>query len=367
MSKKLLFLSAFSRDHALVSPSYFEVFKEEDFKVQSFRLEKQVGLKNKIKYIASLYSAFKKFRPDFVFVNDEFFSKNVLLVSLLKTIFFKKTKIISFIAERYIPQNSFLNAIKLDFLLKNIDFLFCRNKKELENIKKRKPFSNYKNLYQIYWGYPRSVYFPLGQSREDVCENLEILKNNYSKIKDKFVLGFIGRIIPEKGLLYLLKCLPLLPDKFAVVFAGRVIKNDYYKEIEKFIEDNNLKERVVYLGYVDSEHLKYVYNIFDLAVTPTTQEFDKDCIELFGAVLAEAMLSKVMVIGSDNGAIPEVINRKEMIFKESDSKDLLRVINFVHNLNPAEKKAIIEENYKRAIDNFSSEAFVRGIINTISK
>lgn len=341
--------------------SYFEFLQKSNFETKVFKLEKKSSLKEKVKYIRSIISELKGFNPDFIYINDEFFSKNTLFITFLRRLFSKKSKIITFIASRYIPEYNLLNKIKLHFLLKNIDFLFCRNKKELKKIKNIDLFKNYSKLYQIYWGLPKRVFYRINQTKKEICDSFLPLKKIYPKIKNKYILGFVGRISQEKGIDIILESLNKLPKNLIFLYVGRIEDIEYQKKLSNFIKENNLTNRVIYLGFIENEKLRYIYNILDLIILPTTKKYDPLLEELFGAVLAESMLCKTLVIGSNNGAIPEVIGRKDLIFEEDNPKDLSRAINYICNLRQEEKEKIINLNYDRAINNFSSEKFVENI------
>ncbi len=362
MNSRIIFSSE-RRNQTLLR--YVKLFERSNFQTRYFQFKKPVSSKERLDYINSFFKEIKNFNPDFIYVDDEFSTKTIFLIIFIRKLFFKKFKIITFIAYQLIPDyNNLFNRIKIRFLLKNIDFLFCRNNKDLKKIKNINLFKNYSQLFQVYWGFSKELFYEINQPKEVIAKSFDVLKINYSKIRGKYVLGYIGRIVPEKDLTILLECLVQLPDNFILVYAGEYNNQEYQKKIEDFIKQNNLKERVVYLGYVVEKNLKFVYNILDLMILPTTIKYNGS-IELFGSVLAEAMLCKRLVIGSDNGSIPEVIGREDLIFKESNQKDLLRLINYVYSLKQKEKEVIINENYNRAINNFTDEIFVEKIVNTV--
>lgn len=341
--KRIIFFSNISS----ILANSFVLFEKSNFEIRSFRFEKKESFSEKIRYLGKIISELRSFRPDFIYINDEFFTKNTLFLILVKKFFLRKSKIITFIANRYIPQCTFWNKFELKFLLKNIDFLFCRNKKEFIEIKNKDLFKNYSKLSQLYWGIPKKPFYRIDKP-----------------VISKYVLGFSGRVVPEKGLEILLESLKKLPDKFVLSYAGKFESNDYQKKIEDFIKNNNLTKRVTYYGYLGEEELNSFYNSLDLLVLPTTSKPD-GCTELFGRVLVEAMFCQILVIGSSNGSIPEVLGNNKLVFKEGDSEALLNSIKYIYNLKEEEKDKIRKENYERAVDNFESEPFVRKIINTI--
>lgn len=365
--KKIIIFFRNYRDNREIYSEYLKLFNKKGFKTEVFDFTKTYLQENKIGYVLSVLKAIRDFEPDFIYVADEIFSKNVLLIALARKIFFYKYKITALVASQYVLNNKkgFINKIKSNFLIANVDVLFCRNKKELQKIKAMDLFKKRNNISQLYLGAPREFFYKINQPREEVCSHLECLRINYAKIKGKYILSFIGRITPEKGLLEFLECFKKLPDNFALLYAGRAEQSDYFNKICGFVKNNNLENRVVYLGYLAGKDLKYFYNVSDLVIMPTTQKYN-NFLELFGSVIPESILCKTLIIGSDNGSIPEVINRPDLIFKEGDIDDLLRVINYVYELEPAKKDEIINNNYEMAQQKYSAEAFVGAIIKAIS-
>ena len=59
----------------------------------------------------------------------------------------------------------------------------------------------------------------------------------------------------------------------------------------------------------------------DLVVIPSLYE------EQYGRVIQESVACGALVIGSKVGAIPEIINDKDLLFIKNDHKDLSRKIN----------------------------------------
>lgn len=349
--KKILFLLKNYNDNSETFLEYLKLFEQKGFQTRVFDIGLAHKQKGRVGYIAAVLKEIKKFNPDYIYVADEIFSRNVLFIALAKKAFFYKYKIIAFIASQYVLKS---NRIKASFLLKNVDFMFCRNKKELQKIKQMPLFKNSKNIYQVYLGVSENIFY----------RTAGLQKNYFGK--DRYVLGFIGRIVPEKGLDIILECLAKLPENFVLLVAGKKDNFSYQKKVQDFIEKNNLEKRVVWLENVKEKELKYVYGACDLAVMPTTQKYN-NFLELFGSVIAESMLCRTLIIGSSNGSIPEVIARPDLIFEEDNTNDLLRAINYVYNLSPEEKERIIAENYNMAKREYSSQAFVGAITKAISQ
>ena len=120
-----------------------------------------------------------------------------------------------------------------------------------------------------------------------------------------FTFGFIGRIVPEKGIKTLLRAVHQLEGDWRLRLVGG---GTTWAEIERLAHQLGIGERVSFIGQLPSTDLPAQYHQLDaLALPSLTRENWK---EQFGRVLVEAMASGVPVIGSDSGAIPRSHRRR---------------------------------------------------------
>ena len=135
-------------------------------------------------------------------------------------------------------------------------------------------------------------------------EKKKMLKELNINEKD-FVAIFIGRIIPEKGVLELLKAVENVnKENFSLLLIGSSNFNnktstDYEKKVKELIK--KMKKNVVQVGYVDNKDLYKYQNIADFAIVPSL------CEEAAGLVVLEAQAAKLPVIASKVGGIPEFL------------------------------------------------------------
>jgi len=127
-----------------------------------------------------------------------------------------------------------------------------------------------------------------------------------------FTIGYIGRLVAEKGIGTLLAAIADLPNARLVLVGDGALRD----EIERWIAARQLTARVQRVPALPHEEIARVLNTLDVLVLPsqTTPTWK----EQFGHVLVEAMASGVPVIGSNSGAIPEVIGDAGIIFPEGD-------------------------------------------------
>lgn len=366
MGKKILFFLKEYDNYSPIFSEYLAIFNKNGFETRVFDFTKAHASHGKVGYIISIIKEIKKFQPDAVYIGDELFSKNVLLIVLLKKLFFFGYKVSTLIASQYIPKGTSLNTAKLRFLLASVNTLFCRNEEEFKKIKAISVFKNYQGLTKLYLGVPEKFFHKIEHGRQEILAHLPMLKKGGADIEGKYVLGFAGRIVPEKGLMLILGVLKELPSNVILLVARRTDKFyvDYANQIDNFIADNNLAKRVIWTENLDNSDITYLYNVCDLMIMPTTAKYD-GFSELFGSVIAESMLCKTLIIGSDNGSIPEVIDNPRFIFKQDDAGDMLKAINFVYSLSSEEKQRVLENNYKKALQDYSDTAFVNTIIKAL--
>jgi glycosyltransferase involved in cell wall biosynthesis len=177
-----------------------------------------------------------------------------------------------------------------------------------------------------------------------------------------FVVGFVGRFVPEKGLLTLLNSLIFLKDQhWKLLLLGRGILKD---ELVNLATENNIQDRVIFVESVPHDEVPNYINLMNTLVLPSETTYQFKTLtsvgwkEQFGHVLIEAMACKVPVVGSDSGEIPYVIGEAGLVFPEGDAQALadclLQLIekpDLAHNL--------AEIGYQKAMDKYTNKALAK--------
>ena len=128
------------------------------------------------------------------------------------------------------------------------------------------------------------------------------------EIKEKgrgLILGNAGRLTAQKGQRYLIETAQKLKQTgvdFTLFIAG---SGDMEQELKQWIQQNNLNEQVILLGFV--EDMEAFMNSLDVFLL--TSEW-----EGFGFVLVEAMAREVPVVCFDITSNPEIIEHQETGF-----------------------------------------------------
>ncbi len=133
-----------------------------------------------------------------------------------------------------------------------------------------------------------------------------------------FVVGYLGRLVEEKGVDLLLEALAGLAGTWQVRILG---SGPARADLEAQAGRLGLTDRVSFADWIPSSQLPDYYRRLDVLVLPSRTR--PNWKEQFGRVLIEAMACGVPVIGSDCGEIPNVIGDAGLIFPEGWA-DLLR-------------------------------------------
>jgi glycosyltransferase involved in cell wall biosynthesis len=136
-----------------------------------------------------------------------------------------------------------------------------------------------------------------------------------------FLAGYVGRLVEEKGLGDLLEALVLSAKDVHAVFVGGGV---WEEQGRRHASELGVAGRVHFLPARRLEELPAVMNALDAFVLPsrTTPRWK----EQFGRVIIEAHACCTPVIGSDSGAIPEVIGEGGLIFPEGDAPALAQCV-----------------------------------------
>ena len=113
-----------------------------------------------------------------------------------------------------------------------------------------------------------------------------------------------------------------------------------------------LGHRVIWIPTVPHADVVRYINAMDVLVLPslTTQPWK----EQFGRVLIQAMSCQVPVIGSNSGAIPEVIGDAGIVVPEGDPSALARAIERLYR-SEEERMALGKKGRERVLQHFTNE------------
>lgn len=155
-------------------------------------------------------------------------------------------------------------------------------------------------------------YIPNGVSYPKVIKS-NLIKQKFGLEKDNYIL-FLGRIVPEKGLQYLIEAFKKINTDKMLVIAGGV--SDTYDFLQDLINLGKEDKRILFTGFVQGELLDELYSNAYIYVLPSD-------VEGMPLSLLEAMSYGNCCLVSDIAECREVVENQAVLFKKSDVDDLI--------------------------------------------
>jgi len=142
----------------------------------------------------------------------------------------------------------------------------------------------------------------------EISESFKDIREEYHLDPTVKLVGCIGRIIPQKGQMVLLRAIPGVleryRDTFFLIVGDAFLREEAYKnELLEFIDKNGIEDRIRFTGF--RKDIRRVINSLDVMVFPSITP------EAFGLSTLEAMSLAKPVIASDVGGIREMIEDRE--------------------------------------------------------
>ncbi|MEO0561778.1 MAG: glycosyltransferase family 4 protein [Chloroflexota bacterium] len=137
-----------------------------------------------------------------------------------------------------------------------------------------------------------------------------------------FTVGYVGRLVPEKGVDLLLRAVASTDNTTQLRFIGGGPER---ASLGALAAELGIANRVTFIAQVPSTEMPAQFHTFDVLALPSLTR--PNWKEQFGRVLTEAMASGVPVIGSDSGAIPGVVGDAGLIVPEGDPHALCSALS----------------------------------------
>lgn len=180
------------------------------------------------------------------------------------------------------------------------------------------------------------------------------------KINEKTLkIGFVGRVVYEKGINYLLQTIPYLEEKFndfKIIIVGdyeKVAGGSVKEELDTYMKQ--YPKRIVFTGFLSDKERNQFYSSLDVFVLPSI-----DPLEAYGMVQIEAMLCGAPVVATNLPGVREIVKRTGYgrIAKIKDAPDLAKQITEVvtkhKKYTPSREEVIKQFNPDDAIAAYSS-------------
>ena len=160
--------------------------------------------------------------------------------------------------------------------------------------------------------YDRETHFiPNGVNRPQIRE-ANLITDRFGLKKDSYIL-FLGRLVPEKGIRYLVEAFKnVKTDKKLVIAGGSRDTDSFMAELKELAKSD---DRILFTGFVQGAMLDELYSNAYIYTLPSD-------LEGMPLSLLEAMSYGNCCLVSDIPECAEVVEDKALIFKKADVKDL---------------------------------------------
>lgn len=160
--------------------------------------------------------------------------------------------------------------------------------------------------------YNRDTHFIPNGVNKPTIRKPKIIKEKYGLEQDEYIL-FLARIVPEKGLQYLIDAYKQIDTNVKLVIAGGASHtNDFLEEVRKKASEDN---RIIMTGFVQGEELEELFSNCYLYCLPSD-------IEGMPISLLEAMSYGRMCLVSDIEENTQVTGKYATTFEKSNVEDL---------------------------------------------
>jgi glycosyltransferase involved in cell wall biosynthesis len=249
----------------------------------------------------------RQFRPDIIHAEEEPDSLAALQITLARRLFAPQAKLILFTWQNIDRERRPEVRWVTRQTLRAADAVLCGNR-EAQSILARQRYPGYTEVLPAN-GVDTDNFRPCAER----------------PVQPNFVIGYIGRLAPEKGIHVLLEALAQLGTEFELRLMGDGREGPALLAQSRAL---GLGNRVQFIpARPPAQVAEYMCHLDALVLPSLTTAVWK---EQFGRVLTEAMACRVPVVGSNSGAITEVVDQAGLIFPEGDAAALADCLRRLH-------------------------------------
>ena len=191
-------------------------------------------------------------------------------------------------------------------------------------------------------------------------------RKKYGVNDNDIVIMFVGRPVPQKGVKELLLAFRELVNSYnniKLLIVGNsgfgIETTTNYDEILLEIA-SQIKDKVVFTGFIHNKQLPMIHSIADIAVVPSIYD------EPAGLVVIEALASGLPLIITESGGMPEYINNE-------CAKIVTRNENIINNLKESIEELLVDKKLREDMgkkahifaQRFSEEIYYKEFISIL--
>ena len=157
----------------------------------------------------------------------------------------------------------------------------------------------------------KTVYIPNGVNKPEI-KPADLIAKEYGLRKNAFIL-FLARLVPEKGLQYLIEAFKhIQTEKKLVIAGGSSDSDDFMKQVQNMAAGDS---RIIFTGFVQGQMLDELYSNAYIYCLPSD-------LEGMPLSLLEAMSYGNCCLTSDIAECAEVVEDKALLFQKGNVASL---------------------------------------------
>ncbi|MEM3455614.1 MAG: glycosyltransferase [Candidatus Micrarchaeia archaeon] len=194
----------------------------------------------------------------------------------------------------------------------------------------------------------------------NIIDSIQITKTEEKRkiglTDNHIVFGNVGRLVKTKGQFFLIEAFVKVLHKLHNARLVIVGSGELYKDLKKQVEDLGIKEYVLFTGF--REDVLEIIRSFDIFVLPSLAEG-------LSIALLEAMASRLPVIASNVGGIPEVFGDSQcgILVPPKDIESLRDAMLKMATLSEGERKKLGDNGRARIEKEFTIEKMIMNLTN----
>lgn len=159
-----------------------------------------------------------------------------------------------------------------------------------------------------------------------------------AKINEKYHLKkyllMVATNHERKNILGLIEAFKLIKDTGIQLIITGLLPQNYLNNLMRHISENNLCQRIKFLGFVPKEDLRALYSFAELFVYPSFEEG-------FGLPVLEATACGCLPVCSNTGSLPEIIGVVDLMFDPLNIREMAEKMDSILCLSTEEKNAYL--------------------------
>jgi glycosyltransferase involved in cell wall biosynthesis len=193
----------------------------------------------------------------------------------------------------------------------------------------------------------------------DEVSSKDYLRREFSFSPDDFLVGIVAALADHKGHKYLIQAMKILKEYSAKIKLVIVGHGSLQMELDRQAKESDVKDIVFFLGF--REDVPQILASLDLFVLSSY-------LEGLGSSILDAMASRLPVVATQTGGIPEIVTDGEtgLLVPPQDPEALARAILRLYNDRKLAAR-FGQKGYEVVHQRFSAEAMAKKVVDVYER